>query len=76
MPKINFFLCNTQEYESHLKKLRSRLSKAQTIPGTRGFYSFILINNNEIRCKMVSTSDESKLFKIQKMQKKLNLKSF
>jgi len=76
MPKINFFFCNTQEYKSHLENLRDRLSKAQTIPGTRGFHSFIPISNNEIRCKVVSTSDESKLFKIQKMQEKLNLKSF
>jgi len=28
MPKINFFFCNTQEYESHLENLRDRLSKA------------------------------------------------
>jgi len=76
MPKINFFFYNTQEYESHLENLRHRLSKAQTIPGTRGFHSFIPISNNEIRCKVVSTSDESKLFKIQKTQEKLNLKSF
>ena len=61
---IQFIYVHSNEVIETEKKLILRYAKAKKIPGIRSQHRFIPVNHNTIKSFAISTSSESKLFKI------------
>lgn len=63
---MQFGFCSKADYQKEKDFLKDRFATAVRINGTRSFHSFIPFSSNEIKCKVVSTCNESdcKIFKV------------
>lgn len=57
--KIFFDFTSLIEYEKHKKKLEARFSTAKSIPGTRQFHCYKIVNSTTMECKIFSKHTES-----------------